>query len=53
MHDLELAAVVFARKYGLTCCNIFTDYKTLMYFFHSERTEHAIEEVVGVIEKLR
>ena len=52
-HDLELPAVVFALKiwrhylYG-EHCKIYTDHKSLKYIFHSKRTQHATETMVGV-----
>ena len=56
-HDLELAAVVFALKiwrhylYGVKC-DIYTDHKSLKYFFHSEGVEYEAEEMVGVSQGL-
>ena len=56
MHDLEMAAVVFALKiwrhylYGVTC-EINTDHKSLKYIFQ-QRLKFKAEKMDGTVERL-
>ena len=57
-HDLELAAIVHAlkiqRHYLIgNKCVIYTDHKSLKYFFHAVRTEYEAEKMTGTDQGLR
>ena len=56
-HDLELAAVVHAlkiwRHYLIgNKCDIYTDHKSLKYFFHSGRSKYEATSMARVDQRL-